>query len=276
MKEFNRRYNSFWKKEIFLQAVSSGYYYTCKAGTNTVVRYWNRGHLRRIISVIFLVTMHLMSKLYTPIKIIFADDHEVLRDGFQVMMKKQTDIEIIGEAKNGEQLINLTRRLKPDIIITDIMMPVKTGIEAIREITLEFPSIGIIAFSMYNEEGLILDMLKAGANGYILKSSRKEEVIATIKSVYRGLPYYCKETDRILKGARLKRKNSEPKFSEREVEIIRLICQELSSPEIARHMGLSKRTVEGYREQIMEKINAKNTAGIVMFAITNKIFEYRR
>src|SRR5665647_608961 len=116
-----------------------------------------------------------MTKLYSPIKIILADDHDVLRDGFHALLKKQNDIEIIGEARNGEQLINLTRRLQPDVIITDIMMPVKTGIEATREIATEFPAIGIIAFSMYNEEGLIVDMLKAGANGYILKSSGRDE-----------------------------------------------------------------------------------------------------
>jgi len=217
-----------------------------------------------------------MTKLYSPIKIILADDHDVLRDGFHALLKKQNDIEIIGEARNGEQLINLTRRLQPDVIITDIMMPVKTGIEATREIATEFPAIGIIAFSMYNEEGLIVDMLKAGANGYILKSSRRDEVVAAIKTVHKGQMYYCKETDGILKSLLTESKQRKPKLSEKEITIIRLICQEWSSPEIARELELSKRTVEGYREQIMEKINARNTIGIVLFAIRNKLFDFRK
>jgi DNA-binding NarL/FixJ family response regulator len=217
-----------------------------------------------------------MAKLYTPIKIILADDHDVLRDGFHALLKKQNDIEIIGEAKNGQQLIDLTRRLQPDVIITDIMMPVKTGIDAIKEITAEFPAIGIIAFSMYNEEELILDMLKAGASGYILKSSGREEVIAAIKAVRNGQRYYCKETDGILKSFLTDGKNRKPKLTEKEKSIIRLICREFTSPEIARELGLSKRTVSGYREQIMEKIGAKNLVGIVMFAIRNKLFEFRK
>jgi DNA-binding NarL/FixJ family response regulator len=222
------------------------------------------------------MTKKLMPKLYAPIKIILADDHDILRDGCQVMMKKQADIEIIGEARNGEQLISLTHHLQPDIIITDLMMPGKTGIEATREISRDFPAIGIIAFSMYNEEGLIVDMLKAGASRYILKSSGREEVMAAIKAVHRGQVYYCKETDRILTGVRLRSNKSKPTFLEKELMIIRMICQERSSPEIAKQMELSKRTVEGYREQIMEKINARNIAGIVMYAIRHKIFEYRK
>ncbi len=220
-----------------------------------------------------------MANLYVPIRIIFADDHEVLRDGFQGMMKKQVDIEIISEAKNGEELIRLTRQLQPDIIVTDIQMPVINGIDATRSITKDFPIIGIIAFSMYNEEGLIVDMLKAGAKGYILKSARKEEIIAAIKCVHKGGSYYCKETEFIISGIRAKNRaltkdKIGPRFSDKEIIIIKLICQEFSNQEIAGKLGLSKRTIEGYREQIMEKANARNTAGVVLYAIKNKIYEH--
>ncbi len=222
-----------------------------------------------------------MPKLYVPIKIIFADDHEVLRDGFHVMMKKQVDIEVVGEAKNGEQLITITRLLQPDVIVTDIQMPGINGIDATREITKEFPIIGIIAFSMYNEEGLIIDMLKAGAKGYILKSSAKEEIIAAIKSVHKGQPYYCKETNHIISGIQAKNKaltknDKEVHFSGKEIIIMKLICQEKSNQEMALILGLSKRTIEGYRENIIEKTNAKNTAGIVLYAIKNKIHDINK
>lgn len=217
-----------------------------------------------------------MDKLYAPVRIIFADDHEVCRDGFTVMMKKQTDIEIIDEARNGEQLIQLTRQLKPDIVITDIIMPIKNGIEATREIIEEFPHIGVIAFSMSEEETLIVDIIKAGAKGYILKSSGKEEVIAAVKAVNKGQDYYCRETSRILSNIRGREVHYKTKLTEKEIDIIKMICEELSNEEMAMLLGLSKRTIESYREKIMEKINARNIAGIVLYAIKNKIYEYKR
>jgi DNA-binding NarL/FixJ family response regulator len=217
-----------------------------------------------------------MTNLYSPIKIILADDHEVVRDGFQVMLKKENDIEIIGEAKNGEQLIRLAGQLRPDIIITDIMMPEKSGIEATAEITNLYPEIGVIAFSMYNDESLVMDMLKAGAKGYLLKSSGKEEVITAVKTVYKGDVYYCRETAGILSSIRNRNESWKPKFTDREIMIIRLICKELSNQEIADLMNLSRRTIEGYRENIIQKTRARNTAGIVLYAIKNKIFQYRK
>lgn len=217
-----------------------------------------------------------MTKLYSPIRLLFADDHEVLREGFQSMMKKQSDIELVDEAMDGRQLVKLAGDVMPDIIITDIMMPEMNGIEATIEIIKQFPAIGVIAFSMVNEENLIVDMLKAGAKGYLLKSAGKEEVIAAVKSVYRGESYYCRETSRILSGIRAKSPTRKPRFSETEIMIIKLICKELSNQEIGHILNRSRRTIEGYREQILEKIRAKNTAGIVLYAVKNKIFEYHK
>ncbi len=217
-----------------------------------------------------------MPNLYSPIRIIFADDHEVMRDGFQFMMSKQTDVVLVGEARHGEQLLLLAGQLKPDIVITDIQMPVMNGIEATAEIVKQFPAIGVIAFSMHNEESLIVDMLKAGAKGYILKSAGKEEVIAAVIAVYKGESYYCRETDRIISGMRAGNNLKKTKFTETETTVIKLICQELSSLEIAHILNLSRRTIDGYREKILEKMRAKNTAGIVLYAIKNKIFEFKK
>lgn len=213
--------------------------------------------------------------LNTPIRVLLADDHEAIREGFQVMMKN-TGIVMVGEARNGKQLIQLASQLKPDIIITDILMPEMNGIDATVEITTQFPAIGIIAFSMSNEETLIVDMLKAGARGYILKSSGKDEVIAAVRSVFRGHPYYCRETDTILTNIRKAGNNKKPKLNHKELMIIKMICQELSSREIGDIMSLSRRTVDGYRQEIIEKIRVRNTAGIVLYAIKNKIFHCRK
>ena len=219
---------------------------------------------------------------YMPIDIILADDHEIFRDGFAVMLNKIPEINLIGEAANGDELIKLARELKPDVIVTDIKMPVMDGIEATKQIKKEFPGLGIIALSMFDEEELIVDMLEAGAKGYLLKNAYKEEIIAAVKSVNKDEPYYCRNTTNKL-AQMIARSNfnpyktvTRPEFSERETAIIRLICREFSNKEIAEELSLSKRTVEGYRENILQKIDAKNSVGIVVYAIKHKIFEYRK
>lgn len=221
-------------------------------------------------------------KPYTTIDIILADDHEIFRDGFAVMMKKIPEINLVGEAANGEELIKLSRLLKPEVVVTDIKMPKMDGIEATKQLKKEFPSIGIIALSMFDEENLIVEMLEAGAKGYLLKNAHKDEIIAAVKSVYKDEPYYCRDTTHKL-AQMIAKSNFHPykkrpviEFTEKEVGIIKLICEELSNKEIGERMALSKRTVEGYREKILEKIDAKNSVGIVVYAIKNKIFEYQK
>jgi DNA-binding NarL/FixJ family response regulator len=215
-----------------------------------------------------------------PINIVLADDHEIFRDGFRVMLKKIPQINLIGEASNGKELLNIAQTLNPDVIITDIKMPEMDGIEATRLLTGMFPDIGIIAFSMFDEENLIVDMLEAGARGYLLKNAPKEEIITAVKSVYKKQNYYCSSTSAKLtlmianSNYNPNKKSVRPVFSDKEIKVIKLICKEYSNKEIADQLSLSKRTVEGYREKILEKINARNTVGIVVYAIKNKIFEY--
>jgi DNA-binding NarL/FixJ family response regulator len=220
-----------------------------------------------------------MSSYYTPINIVLADDHEIFRDGFRVMLNKIPSIKLLAEAANGVELIKISRALKPDVIITDIKMPQMDGITATRQLTNEFPQIGIIALSMFDEENLIVDMLEAGAKGYLLKNSHKEEIVAAVKAVYADETYYCRNTSLRLAQMIAKssynpyKKNTKPEFNSKEITIIQLICQELSNKEIGERLNLSKRTVESYREKILEKIQAKNTAGIVVYALRNKIYQ---
>ncbi len=214
------------------------------------------------------------------IKILIADDHEVYRDGLKLMLSKEKKYTIVGEAENGLELVSMAKETSPDIILTDIKMPKADGIEATRQIYQENNTIGIIALSMFNEESLVVDMLEAGAMGYLLKSSDKSEIIDAINMVYNNHPYYCKST-----SARLAITITESKFnpykkeraiatlfSAKEIEIIRLICEEYSAKEIGDKLFHSMRTVEGYRSKILDKMNAKNTAGIVIYAIKHGIY----
>lgn len=215
---------------------------------------------------------------YTPINIILADDHEIFRDGFRVMLSKIPAINLMAEAPNGEELIKLARKLHPDVIVTDIKMPVIDGIKATKQLVTEFPSIGIIALSMFDEEDLVIDMLEAGAKGYLLKNAQKDEIINAIKSVYKDETYYCSNTSKKLtylianSSYNPYKKIAKAVFSDKEILVIQMICQENSNKEIANKLSLSKRTIEGYREKILEKIKAKNTAGIVVYAIKNKLY----
>ena len=214
-----------------------------------------------------------MQTTINDIKIIIADDHEIFRDGFKLMLSKQKDILLVGEAANGRELVELVNEQMPDLVITDIKMPIMDGIEASKKIAAQFPDMGIIGLSMFDEDDLIIDMLEAGAKGYLLKNANKQQIIEAIKTVYNGDPYYCKTTSNKLTQMIAKskfnpyRKKEVIEFSDREQEIITLVCQELTNKEIADKLFLSSRTVEGHRLKIMEKMNVKNPVGLVVYAL---------
>ncbi|HTN44860.1 MAG TPA: response regulator transcription factor [Flavipsychrobacter sp.] len=212
------------------------------------------------------------------IKVLIADDHEIFRDGLKLMLQKAENIELIGEAADGKELIKMVGTTHPDVVITDIKMPVMDGVDATKHIKEHFPAIQVIALSMFDDEQLILEMLDAGALGYLLKNSDKFEITDAVETVFEGKPYYCKFTSgKLAKLIALNRDKKEKKkreadFSEKEIEIIKLICQEFTNKEIGEKVFLSARTVEGYRMKILEKMEAKNTVGIVIEAIRLGIY----
>lgn len=211
------------------------------------------------------------------IRIVIADDHPMFREGIYLLLEKQDELEIIGEANDGEQLIRVTKNLLPDIVITDIDMPHVNGIEATKAIKTEHPGTGVIALTMFGEDHLIVDMLEAGATGYLLKNARKDDLTEAVNTVYSGQSYYCGSTSmRLTKMiAQSKGFRDMPKkdFSEKELDIMKLICEQYASKEIADATQLTQRTVEKYRGDIMEKIGARNLAGIVIYAIRNGIYK---
>jgi two-component system, NarL family, response regulator NreC len=209
------------------------------------------------------------------IKLLIADDHEIFLDGFKLMLSKFTDIELVGEATNGRELLELTAAFLPDVIITDIKMPILDGIEATKQIAEQFPKIGIIGLSMFDEDDLIIDMLEAGAKGFLIKNAGKLEIVDGIKTVYNGQPYYCtttshKLTHMIAKSKFNPYKKAAPKeFTEREKEFLHYSTTEMSYKEIAEKMFCSPRTVESYRDSLFEKLNLKTRVGLAVFALKN-------
>jgi DNA-binding NarL/FixJ family response regulator len=211
------------------------------------------------------------------IRLVIADDHEIFRDGLALMLSKQDTVVLAGQAADGEELLQLVAETQPDIVLTDIKMPRLGGIPASRTLLKRYPKLKIIALSMFDEEDLIVEMLEAGAKGYLLKNADKKEILEAIVTVYEGNIFYCKHTTAQLAALIVKskfdlqKKAQEPVFTEREKEIIRLICRQHTAQEIGVLLYLSKRTVEGYRTRILEKMEVKNTAGVVIFALKHHL-----
>lgn len=219
-------------------------------------------------------------KLLPDIRIVIADDHELFRDGLKLMLSKHEEISIAGEAENGKELIELVNKHKPDVILTDIKMPAMDGIEAVKKITADDPEAAIICLSMFDEETLIMEMLEAGAKGYLVKNSDKKEIYDAIVSVYHRQPYYCHSTGpkllQMIAGSEYnpyRRKKAE-EFTEKEIEVIQLVCKEFTNKEIANMLYMSTRTVEGLRQRVMDKMKVKNMVGIVVYAIKHGIVKF--
>lgn len=213
------------------------------------------------------------------IRLVIADDHEIFRDGLVLMLSKEKDIILDGQAENGLELIQMVNEKQPDVILTDIKMPRMDGIQATKLLLKNNPDQKIIALSMFDEENLIVEMLKAGAKGYLLKNADKHEIIEAIEQVYEGNSFYCKHTSAKLAKMIVKsnfnpyKKIERITFTDRELAIIKFTCQQLTASQIGEKLFLSKRTVEGYRTKILEKMNVKNTAGVVIYALKHGLVE---
>lgn len=212
------------------------------------------------------------------ITIIVADDQQIFREGINSILKNNPELLLIGQAKDGEELIKLTRELKPDIIISDNMMPRLNGASATQYIRNEFPSIGIIVLSESNEDHFIAEVLSAGANGYLLKSTNYQEILTAIKTVNLGKPYYCQETSKKLaemigkNTSNILKKSNMISFSVKELEIIQLVCKGYSNKQIANELNVTKKSIDSQKERLMAKIHVNNTVGIVIYAIRNDMF----
>lgn len=213
------------------------------------------------------------------IKLIIAEDQALFRDGLRMLLHNEADIAIIGEAANGQEVMDLLLKEKPDVVITDIQMPEMDGVELTRELQGVYPEIKVIALTMYQEEYLIVDMLEAGAKGYLLKSSTKEKIVEAIHAVHANGRYFCETTSlKLMKkiaGSKvvISHKEDANKFTETEKEIIAMVCQQFSSKEISEKMHLGLKTIESYRNKIFDKMGVKNMAGLVIYAIRAGLFK---
>jgi DNA-binding NarL/FixJ family response regulator len=212
------------------------------------------------------------------IKVVLVEDHTLVRAGLRALLERASDIHVLGEASNGQEAIELARELKPAILIMDVMMPRLTGIQAAEQIReLKLP-VKILLLSMYSDEGLIRQALQCGVMGYVLKTSVSEELILAIHSVARGETYLSPKIpvmvlETAFHSRSTKTDNPLDLLSPREKEILQLIVEEHTSLEIANMLSISEKTVEKHRAHLMEKLNARNIAGLVRVAIKHGLVD---
>ncbi len=218
------------------------------------------------------------------IKAILVDDHQIVRDGVNMLLSSDNDINIIGECNSGYEVMDMLDSEDPDVILMDINMPELNGIETIEKALDKKPDLNILALTMHNEQSYISKVLKAGARGYVIKNAPRDELIEAVKTVARGEPFFSEEVSSIMMSRYLKgnKKGNASKnrsslatvedLTQREIEVLRLIVGEKTNKEISEQLFISPRTVDSHRRSLLEKLGVKNTAGLVRFALENDIF----
>lgn len=206
------------------------------------------------------------------IRIILADDHTIVRHGLNKLIQQQEDMEVIAQAADGHSTVELTRELSPDMVIMDIGMPDLNGIDATNQIIHEFPQVRVIGLSMHSGKKFVIEMLKAGASGYLLKDCALEELTTAIKAVASGKIYLSPSiTDVVVENyVRHSEKKESSAFSllsQREREVLQLMAEGNTTKQIGLKLHISPKTVEGHRLRIMEKLNMESVAKLTKYAI---------
>jgi DNA-binding NarL/FixJ family response regulator len=213
------------------------------------------------------------------IKIGIADDYKIYRDGLKVGLMADEKFDIILEADNGEDLLSALKTSLPDIVIMDLKMPIMDGMEATKLIRKNFPSVKVLVVTMYDDDKFIIHLMEMGANGYLLKNAEPEEIRKAIYSVTENGYYFNDLVNKALLKKLVIKNQIKPSFkqdielTERELEVLKMICEEKTASEIGREIFLSARSVEGIRQRLIEKIGVRNMAGLVMFAVKSGIAE---
>lgn len=212
------------------------------------------------------------------IDIIVVDDHNIFLDGLTALLKEIDHVNLKGTFTNGHEALNHIRHHNTDIVITDIDMPVMDGIELSKIIKATSKECKIIVLTMHNNSRAITKLLDIGAEGYILKNTGKRELIKALDAVISGHSYFSEEVKATYMESRIKGKKAasnavQHKLSKREIEIVKLISEELTTNEIAEKLFISESTVETHRRNILNKLNVRNTAGLIKLAIQNNLIE---
>jgi len=211
------------------------------------------------------------------IRILLADDHQLMRSGVRLMLERESDLAVVGEASDGREAVALTKSLKPEVVVMDIGMPNLNGIEAAHQMTQDNPELAIVMVSMHSDETYVLRALKAGARGYLLKDSAEADLIKAVHVVAGGKSFFSPGVSRLLLDdyvRKLKRSGTEDAYdllTPREREILQLVAEGKSNKDIANLLDLSVYTVESHRANLMEKLNLKGLPELILYAVRRGI-----
>ena len=226
---------------------------------------------------VFLILHRMKNKT----KIVIADDHQIFIEGIKSLIKDSDQVALVGEATDGETLMQVLRSKTPDVVLMDVSMPRMNGIEATKKIRSQYPEMKILGLTMYDDAISISEMMKAGASGYLLKTTGKSELINAITRVQQGEKYLSNEVsmkliERMFDGniqEEYSRTARKADITKRELDIIRLIAQEMTNAEIAKKLNNSPMTIITHRKNLLRKLGVKNTAGLVKYAVQNGLLE---
>lgn len=215
------------------------------------------------------------------INVMIVDDHVLYRAGVKTALSSKKDIKVIAEADNGAHLLNMLKGIQPDVILLDIQMPIMDGITTLPEVKKLYPGIKIIMLTLLDDQSVITKLMELGANSYLVKTSDAEVIYEAIKTCHQQEFYFNSLTNKALLN-NLRQKNMSSPFktnqddavlTEKEITILRLMCEEKSTREIAEAVDLSPRTIEAIRDKLKTKTGTKSTAGLIMFAVKNNLLD---
>ncbi|MDQ2950445.1 MAG: response regulator transcription factor [Acidobacteriota bacterium] len=208
-----------------------------------------------------------------PIRILLADDHTIMRNGLRLLLERQPGFQVIGEAADGRETVEMTETLRPDVVVLDIAMPNLNGIEAARQIASKLPGIAVVILSMHSDESYVLRALKAGARAYLLKDSAESDLIGAIKAVTEGKAFFSPAISKMLVDdyvRRLQQRGVDDSYellTTREREILQLVAEGKSNKDVANLLSLSVYTVETHRGNIMQKLNLHSVPELILYAV---------
>jgi DNA-binding NarL/FixJ family response regulator len=216
-----------------------------------------------------------------PIKVLLADDHNVVRHGLRVLLEAESDITIVGEAETGRQALQLVLKLQPDVVVMDVAMPMLNGLEATRQILKEAPATRVLILSSYSDDEYVQQVTEAGAAGYLLKQTAAADLIRAIHEAKKGNAFFSPAIakrlmenyrESFLRGATNVDARTQ-RLTSRETEVLQLVAEGKANKQIASELSLSIKTVEKHRQQVMNKLNIHDIAGLTRYAISKGIIE---
>jgi two-component system, NarL family, nitrate/nitrite response regulator NarL len=213
------------------------------------------------------------------ITVLLAEDHQIVREGFRSLLEHERDIEVVGEAETGRQAVQLTRKLRPAVVVMDIAMPLLNGLEATRQIRKDFPETKVLILSAHNDDAYVEQVARLGAAGFLLKQTSSHNLATAIREVEKGNTFFSRSISRRVHNrsekavARGASKKSGNRLSSREVEVLQLIAEGKPNKQVATELGVSFKTVDKHRQHLMSKLDIHDVAGLTRYAIAEGIIE---